>query len=38
MTNDCNETAICINTVGSYSCQCINGTSGDGNTTGCEGI
>jgi hypothetical protein len=38
MQNECNETATCINTAGSYDCQCMNGTSGDGYSVGCEGI
>jgi hypothetical protein len=38
MQNECNETAMCINTAGSYDCQCMNGTSGDGYSVGCEGI
>ena len=34
-SNDCNSNAMCINTEGSYQCQCSDGYTGDG--TQCEG-
>lgn len=34
-SNDCNSNAMCINTEGSYQCQCNDGYTGDG--TQCEG-
>ena len=33
--NDCDPLAVCTNTLGSYSCNCVNGFRGDG--TSCEG-
>lgn len=32
--NTCDENAECINTVGSFVCQCLTGFSGDGTTCG----
>ena len=31
-THECDSNADCTNTVGSYSCQCRSGYTGDGNT------
>merc|ERR1712139_243524 len=31
-TDECDRNAICTNTVGSYSCECEDGFSGDGTT------
>lgn len=35
-TDDCDDNAICINTVGSFVCNCRVGYQGDGRI--CEGI
>lgn len=35
-TNQCDANAYCVNTVGSYTCQCQSGFSGDGRV--CTGI
>ncbi len=35
MTNNCNDNAACTNTIGSFSCACNSGFSGDGVT--CSG-
>ena len=36
-TDDCNSTlGICTNTLGSYSCFCVSGYTGDGRT--CQGL
>ena len=32
VTQPCDSNADCTNTVGSYSCQCRSGYTGDGNT------
>ena len=29
-TDECNDTATCTNTIGSYECQCNEGFTGDG--------
>ena len=36
VSNDCSAVADCINTVGSYNCQCKPGYGGDG--TNCSGV
>ena len=41
-TADCVDDATCINTVGSFTCTCLSGFSGDGRAspggTGCTGL